>query len=427
VSGSEIAFFSLGPDDLKDLKAENTRSSKRIIELKDKPRTLLATILISNNFINIGIVLLSDQILWRIFGNDVFASWAKSILITYPFLSISQDGLTRGINFAITVVGVTFLLVLFGEVMPKIYARFNNMTLAKFMSSPILFLRRLFWPVSRLLVGWSGLIERRLGGGSYASSYDHRSEIQQAIDLTVTPDIDSTTEVDILKSIIKFSEVTTKQIIRSRVDVIAADTEMNYSKLLELIRQSGYSRIPVYEDDFDHIKGILYAKDLISHLQEKNDFQWQQLIRSDVLYVPETKRINELLKEFQEKRLHMAIVVDEFGGSSGIVTLEDVMEEVIGEIKDEFDQEEELDYLQLDESNFIFEGKTQLNDVCRIIGVDTRTFDHLKGESDTIAGLMLEVLGKIPRMNQELKLKKFVLKALSVTTRRVEKVKITLL
>ena len=426
ISGSEIAFFSLTHNELQNLKTEDKVSSKRIVYLRTIPRSLLATILISNNFINIGIVVLSDFLILKTFGQATFNGWAHQLLIQFDWLPITQDFLTHAINLTITVMGVTFLLVLFGEVTPKIYARLNNLQLARTMSGPLLVMSRILKPASNTMVRWTNKIEKRVNARSLTASDDHKSEIDQAIDLAVSSDIGSEEEIDILKSIIKFNEVTATQIMRPRVDVIAVSITISYDELLTAIRNSGYSRIPVYDDDFDHVKGILYAKDLIAHLDKAGDFKWQDLIRTDLLYVPETKRINELLKDFQERRMHMAIVVDEFGGSSGIVTLEDVMEEVIGEIKDEFDQEREFDFVKIDKHNFIFEGKTLLNDVCRIVGIDTRTFDAAKGESDTLAGLMLEIVGNIPGKGEEVELGNYTLKAQKVSDRRIEKVKLTI-
>jgi len=331
------------------------------------------------------------------------------------------------IGFLITVVGVTFLLVLFGEVAPKIYAKLNNIFLARLMSRPLFFLMRVFRPFSRLLVSFSQGIERRLearhpGGGVQAS----RADFDEAIELTVSHEQDAAQEVDILKSIVKFGDVSVKQIMRSRVDVVAVDFRIGFHELLQIVRESGYSRIPVYDDDFDNVTGILYVKDLIGHLNDEEGFEWQELIRTNVLYVPEAKKISDLLKDFQREHLHMAIVVDEYGGSAGIVTLEDIMEEVIGEIKDEFDDESELIFRRIDEYNYVFEGKTLLNDACRVMGLDTSTFDEVKGDSDSLAGLILELYGSIPPKDTEIKYNHFTFRVVSVSKRRIEQVKITL-
>jgi len=433
VSSSEVAFFSLTPNDLARLEIDETTASKRILQLKAKPRKLLATILISNNFINIAIVILSDYAIRNAIPEETFTNWANGVINFlnlgslsngwFSFLS-SVSGWAKFFNLSITIVAVTFLLVLFGEVAPKIYAKLNNIRLAKMMSSPLSVLGRFFSPLSSLLVTGTNAVERRLA----ASTNDKasRKEIDEAIELTVSPDIHSKEDIGILKGIVKFGDVIVKQIQRSRVDVIALDFKTNYAELLKVVKESGFSRIPIFDEDFDHVTGILYVKDLLGHLDEDENFEWQKLIRTDVLYVPESKKISDLLKEIQQKRMHMAVVVDEFGGSAGIVTLEDIMEEVIGEIKDESDDKEEVEYVKIDNWNYLFEGKTLLNDVCRIIDVDTSTFDELKGDADTVAGLMLELLGIIPKVETELEHKSYKFKIIAVNKRRIEQIQITL-
>ena len=423
ISGSEVAYFSLSPNDVSKLREARAASAERVLSLKAHPKKLLAIILISNNFINIGIVVLSDFIIWNLMGEEVFNSWATS-LREWPLLNrMSIMQLSRSLNFLLTVVGVTSLLVLFGEVAPKIYARFNNIALARNMSGVLTFLNSLLSPFSNILVRWGRFMEEKLPAGSNITS-DHKDEIEEAIKLTISGATHAKRDINMLKSIINLDEQSVKQIMTSRLDVVALDIESNKKEIREVISASGFSRIPVYEEDFDHIVGILYVKDLIGRLDEENT-EWQSLIRRDVLYVPETRRINELLKEFQQKRLHIAIVVDEYGGSSGLVTLENIMEEVIGEIKDEFD-ETELDYEKIDDFTFLFEGKMLLNDVCRVIDRDIDTFDKYKGEADSIAGLMLEVFGQIPKKKDEIMIGKYRLTVENVNERRIEKVKLTI-
>lgn len=426
ISGSEVAFFSLGYSDVKKLEDSNTVADRAIISLKEKPRKLLATILISNNFINIAIVILSDFVLRSAFPDETFDQWATALLGLFTVPSAEQTEFWgRLLSFLITIAGVTFLLVLFGEVAPKVYARINNLQLARLMSRPLDIMMRLFHPVSNILVKSTNIMERRLAGAGNGSS-PSRAEIDEAIELTVSQEKGAGRDIDILKSIVKFGDVTVKQIMRSRVDVVAVDFRMDYKELLEIIKEAGYSRIPVYENDFDNVTGILYVKDLLGHLDEPADFEWQELIRPDVYYVPEAKKINDLLKEFQVERLHMAIVVDEYGGSSGIVTLEDIMEEVIGEIKDEFDDEIEVVYKKIDDFNYLFEGKTLLNDVCRIIGIDTNTFDEVKGEADSLAGLILEIKGFMPKTDAEITQGLYRFKVVTVSKRRIEQILLTL-
>ncbi len=426
ISGSEVAFFSLTANDFEKLDKNKTTVNQRILLLKDKPRRLLATILVANNFINIAIVILSDFLLRQLLPEALLGSWSQSIL---DFLHIgfyfSIEQATRILTFLITIVGVTFLLVLFGEVAPKIYANINNLRMAQFMATPLNLLMRLFSPLTGILVGWTNLIERRLEKRTNEGPGTSREDIDEAIELTVSREKGGRQEVDILKRIVQFGDVTVKQIMRSRVDVVAVDFRISFQELLRTIRQSEYSRIPVYDTDFDNVTGILYAKDLLGHMHDPK-FEWQQLIRTNMLYVPESKRINDLLKAFQTQRLHMAIVVDEYGGSQGIVTLEDILEEVIGDIKDEFDNEPEVVYKKIDDYTYLFEGKTLINDVCRITGLDTKIFDAVRGDADSIAGLLLEVMGQIPRPETELNFNQFKFKVISVSKRRIEQVQITL-
>ena len=419
ISGSEVAYFSLSPDDIQSLKDEGDSASKRVLQLKRFPRRLLATVLIANNFINIAIVVLSDYLVNQFLGEKGFAGFSQWLTEHISFIAYSASDYARLLNFLVTVVGVTFLLVLFGEVAPKIYAKFNNLSFARRISASLTTLNTLFYPLSGLLVGWSKRLERSLDMSG--NSQDHKDQIEEAIELTVIGDQHADQEVNILKSILKFNEVSVKQIMRNRVDLIAENVTSNLEEVLNTIQSSGYSRIPVYEDSIDHIIGVLYAKDFIGH---DETLDWLKLVRKDVHYVPESKRINELLKEFQQKRLHMAIVVDEYGGVSGLVTLEDVMEEVIGEITDEFDEGDDIEFVKIDEKTFIFEGKSLINDVCRIMGVDTDVFDEKKGDADSVAGLMLELIGHIPRQFREIKIDHFTLRAERVNKRRIEKVKI---
>lgn len=424
ISGSEVAFYSLGPKDFKVIKEEVSNSGNRILKLKEKPRTLLATILICNNFINIAIVIVSDYVVRQLIGPEQLKKIGTYLFDYISFGAFSVNQLANIFNFTVTVIGVTFILVLFGEIAPKIYANLNNLKFARFMSGPLTVLNKLFGPFSRILVKWSNNLEEKIMAGNNLSSATMKEDIDKAIELTVNADGSNTTgqEADILKSIVKFGDVSAKQIMKSRVDVIALDITLGFTEVLKTIKEHGFSRIPVYSEDFDNIKGILYVKDLIGYTAEDNDFDWQGLVREDVLYVPESKKIDDLLREFQLKRLHIAIIVDEYGGSAGLVTLEDIMEEVVGDIKDEFDEGEDVDYIKLGENNFIFDGKTLLNDVCRIIGVNTEYFDMIKGESDSLAGMVLEVAGVIPKIEHEIKYRNVVLKIISVTKRRIEKI-----
>ena len=427
ISGSEVAFFSLTPQELEDLKNEKTKQNQRILYLRSIPRRLLATILITNNFVNIAIVILSDYIVHNVVSEAIFLGWGEQ-LHRLPLLDqIASPAIARGVSFLLTVFSVTFLLVLFGEVAPKIYAKLNNIRLSRWMAGPLKFMVWLFTPLSSLMVKWAVGLERRLrAGGSGAMTQAAKDDIDKAIDLAVSQDADSKIEADILKGIIKFNDVSVKQVMRARVDVEAVDREMGFKELLKIVRSSGYSRIPVYEASFDNIVGILYVKDLIGHAGSDNRFHWQELIRDQVLYVPESKKINELLKAFQEQRVHMAIVVDEYGGSAGLVTLEDVMEEVIGEIKDEFDEEREGDIKKIGPRTFIFDGKVLINEGCRALGIDTNMLESVRGDADSIAGLLLEKSGGMPIKGQEFSIEGIKFIVLSVSQTRIEKIRVSL-
>jgi putative hemolysin len=432
VSGSEVAFFSMSPADLENIKSEENKTNTTILSLLEHHRKLLATILISNNFINIGIVILSDYILQQLIGESALISMGRFICDINPWyegstiedLNRSALSIGRFINFLITIVGVTFILVLFGEVAPKIYANLNNIKFCKLMASPMKMLTIVLNPFSKLLVSWSSRLESNYISRKSGIDDTSKEDLDKAIRLTVYSDDE---EADILRGIIKFGNVSAKQIMRSRVDVIAVEVSESYHEVLKVIKESGYSRIPVYREVFDVLVGILYVKDLLQYSQEDDGFEWQFLIRESILYVPESKKIDDLLKEFQQKKMHMGIVVDEFGGSAGIITLEDIMEEVIGEIKGEFDTDEEVDFIKISANNYIFDGKTLLSDVARIIGVDKSTFDNHMQEADSLAGLVLVRLGKIPKKDREISIGQFRLKIVSVTKRRIEKIHLTIL
>ncbi len=401
ISGSEIAFFSLSPVHLKQLHSDRNSKSELIIVLLERPKRLLATILIANNFVNIAIVVISTFIVSNLFN-----------LAAYPLLS-----------FLLQVVLVTSLLLIFGEIMPKIYASYNPMRFASFMAVSVKNLIKVFYPISTLLVRSSTFIDKTL---QKRSSQLSMSELSEAIELTSD---DETPEEDrkILKGIVKFGDMLVKEIMKARIDVTAVDVSTSYKTLLKLILGSGYSRIPAYNEGFDNIAGILYVKDLLPHLDKQNDFEWSKLLRT-AFFVPENKKIIDLLKEFQEKKIHMAIVVDEYGGTSGIVTLEDIIEEIVGEISDEFDtKEDEISFTKIDDKNYIFEGKTLLNDFCKILEIDDRIFDDIKGDSETIAGLILELEGRIPVANNSTIILNFEFKIKKVSKRRIEEILVKIL
>jgi len=423
ISGSEVAFFSLNRNQLLELEEEESNSGLRILALREKPRRLLATLLITNSLVNIGIVILSNYLFQQLLPPAVFYSWGDAVN-TWPVPGwFTPDQWAGFFSFMITIVGITFLLVLFGEVLPKIYANLHNVAFARLMSGPVNVLMTVLAPVNKTMVRWGAKLEKKLGTESVLGA--NKLDIDKAIDLAVAKDKDSEIEAGILKSIVSFNDVAVKQIMRSRMDIVALDTVMTQQEMLDIVREAGYSRLPVYEEQLDNIKGMLYVKDLIGYIDDlEPQHPWPELVRKEVLYVPEARKINELLKDFQREHLHMAIVVDEYGGTSGLVTMEDVIEEVIGDIKDEFDEDQELEYRRLSDTEFIFEGKTMMIDVCRIIGVDKSSFDRVDGDADSLAGLILDLYGKMPVVGQKIAYPPFSFTVLSVSPKRIERIKV---
>lgn len=398
VSGSEIAFFSFKSDHLRDFKTSKSKQERNIYKLLSQPRYLLATILIANNFFNIGIIIVSFYLL-------------NSML--------DFSGVTPAVEVMINSVLVTFLIVLFGEVIPKVYATQKARNLAGFMSKPLLLTKDLLQPFSRLLIKTTSLVEEKIKAkGDEGLNAD---EVDLAIDLT-TKGKANQEEIQMLKSIVRFGDIAVKDVMTSRPDIHAVSEEMDFNSLMYEIRKSGFSRIPVYEEDLDHITGILYAKDLLAYIDNEEEFKWQALIR-DGFYVPENKKIDDLLEDFQSNRMHIALVVDEYGGTAGLITLEDVLEEIIGEIKDEFDDiEEEIDYKQITANKYIFEGKVSLFDMCKIIGADFTEFEEVKGESDSLGGLVLELSSKIPDRHQKIEYGNYIFTVVDVDQKRIKKI-----
>ena len=356
--------------------------------------------MIANNFVNVGIVILSAFVSGELFDFSKFPVW----------------------GFLIEVIVIAVILLLFGEIMPKIYATQKPVNFAFRMARPLYGLTKVFYPLSSILVRTTNIIDNRIAKKGQGISM---SDLSDAIDITVDDDAPEE-ETKILKGIVKFTDIEVKEIMKSRVDVTAIDKEISFTELMKIVIESGYSRIPVFEETFDNIKGILYVKDLLPHLNKKDNFDWFGLLRA-AFFIPENKKINDLLHEFQEKKIHLAIVVDEYGGTSGIITLEDIIEEIVGEITDEFDSPgEEIDYSKLDDNNYIFEGKTSINDFCKIIGIDDNFFDEIKGDSDSLAGIILELQGEIPKKDTSIIYQNFDFKVLTVDKRRIKKIKITI-
>ncbi len=401
VSAAESAFFSLSPNDMEELRTSDSKVDQKILQIIEAPKRLLATLLISVNFINISIVILNASF---IFGAEGLFDFPGS-----PTL-----------GFVIQVIAVTFLILLIGEVTPKIYATQNPLNTSRKLIYFVLVLQQLFYPISSFLIFTTSLLDKLIKPKSHNISVD---ELSQALDLTSDEDIPEE-DHKILQGIVKFGNTDVKQIMQSRTHVTAFENKIGYTKLLADLTAFGFSRVPIYKESLDNIVGVLYAKDLLQYVDEGDSFNWQSILRPP-FFVPENKKIDDLLREFQYKKIHLAVVVDEYGGTSGIVTLEDVIEEIVGEINDEFD-DDDLVYSKLDTNNFVFEGKAPLNDVARILEIDGVDFEDAKGEADTLAGLIIEVEGRIPTKNEKIVFKKLVFTIESADNRKIKRVKITI-
>jgi putative hemolysin len=400
MAGSEIAFFSLTFKDINVLKTKKQPAYRRIVSLLDQPKTLLASMLISNSFINIGIILIS---------NILIDSWIAGLQLTFWPVFLLKVGT------------VTFLLLLFGEVLPKVWATHHKIWFAATASLVIEIFGSIFYRFSKRMVRLSDRVERRFS--SESSSTMDSSNLDYAIDLL--PEHEATSEEkSILKGIRKFGDTTVKQVMRTRLDVCGIDHSYPFRDVIKKIEELHYSRLPVYRHNLDEVVGMLHTKDILPFINEPAEFDWHTLMRQPY-FVHEQKLIEDLLQEFRNRRIHFAVVVDEFGGTSGIVTLEDVMEEIIGEIKDEFD-EEESNNKKLDDHNYIFEGKTMINDACKAMKLPADTFDALRGDSDSLAGLVLEIAGEFPQVNEEVASGDYIFVPLEIHKNRLDKIKITI-
>lgn len=396
-SGSEIAFFSLSPSDLNSMDPEKNSKDRNIEFLRKDSERTLATILVTNNFVNVTIIMLCNFIFGSIidFGN---AYWFQFLCIT---------------------VLLTFLLLLFGEIMPKVFARQNSLSFCRSVVGGILFARKLFWPIETILLRSSVVAEHILRKDNHVLSVD---ELGQALDLTDKNEIKD--EQSMLRGIIRFGDESVKEIMTSRKDVVDIDIKTPFSKVVKCIVENNYSRIPVYQDNSDNIRGVLYIKDLLLHIGKPDTFRWQSLIRPPY-FVPETKKVDDMLREFQDNRVHIAIVVDEFGGTSGIVTLEDVLEEIVGEIHDEYDDDDKT-YRRINSNTYVFDGKTLLSDFSRILNIPDDEFSDIEGEADTLAGLMLEMKGDFPSVHETFEYDKFLFEILEISERRIASVKVVI-
>ncbi len=399
MSGAEVAFFSLTYKDINSLKVKQQEGYKRIVELLEHPKILLGTLLIANSFVNIAIIIISNLLIDNFFPTGQTLEW---------------------IEFLIKVVSVTFLLVMFGEVMPKVLATQNNIRFAKDVGPVVELIYYLFKNMSSWLVKYSDIIEKKLSRRTNGSITNE--ELYHAIDITDTGTNEK--EKTILKGILKFGNTSVKQIMKTRLDVHGIDYDIAFNHLIEKVGELHYSRLPVYKEDLDEVVGMIHTKDLVPYLQQNESFDWHKIMRQPY-FVHEQKMIEDLLKEFQSKRIHFAVVVDEFGGTSGIVTMEDILEEVIGEITDEFD-EDDAEYKKLDDYNYLFEGRTMINDVCKFMQLPTDTFDRVKGESDSLAGLVLEIAGEIPKVLSVITCGDFDFTIIEMERNRINKIKITI-
>lgn len=397
-SGSEIAFFSLLPSEISEVSSGKTEIDRKIKLLLDDSERTLATILITNNFVNVTIIMLCNYIFASIIDFGPKAYWLQFLCIT---------------------VLLTFLLLLFGEIMPKVYSRQNPLRFCRRAVRGIMFFRKLFWPVENILLRSGMLAEKVVQKENHVLSVN---ELEQALELTDTEDIKD--EQSMLQGIIRFGDETAKEIMTVRQDIVNINIESNFSDVLKCIVDNNYSRIPVYQDTSDNIKGILYIKDLLPHLSKHSTFRWQSLIRPPY-FVPETKKIDALLREFQKNKMHIAIVVDEFGGTSGLVTLEDILEEIVGEINDEFDDEGNT-YSKINYNTYIFEGKTLLTDFYKIIDADEDVFSDVEGEADTLAGMLLEIKGDFLSIHEKIEYKNYLFEIVGIEGRRISKVKVVI-
>jgi putative hemolysin len=401
VSGAEVAFFSLKYKDLNMLKTKNDDSARRVVNLLEEPKVLMGSLLSANTFFNLGIILISN------FLFDEFFKLQHQLL---------------AVEFTVKAIAIIALILLFCEILPKVWASQNNLFFALMASWTIdSIIMPIFRSTGQWLAGYSDSIEKRLS--KYQTSSIRADELDYAIDL-MSEDEATIEEKKILKGIQKFSNITVKQVMRSRLDVSGIEYSASFADVIKKIEELHYSRVPVYKQTLDEVAGILHTKDLLQHIDEPAGFNWHQFMRTP-FFVPEQKLIDDLLKEFQQKKIHFAVVVDEFGGTSGIVTMEDILEEIIGEIKDEFDEEDTVSK-KIDDFNYIFEGKTMINDVCKVMNLPLDTFDRVRGESESLAGLVLEIAERLPKVNDVVESGDFSFTVQELSRNRIEKVKVTI-
>ena len=394
-SGSEIAFFSLSPVDLNELDDEKNPRDRKILALRKNSERTLAMILITNNLVNVTIIMLCN----------------------YFFAQVFDFGTAYWLEFVVITILLTFLLLLFGEIMPKVYAGQHALAFCRMSAPGILWLSKLFRPMANVLIRSGVLAEKVVQKENHVLSVD---DLEQALELTDEEDLKE--EKNMLEGIVRFGDETAKEVMTSRQDIVDLDFRTSFPDVLQCIVENNYSRIPVYQDSIDNIRGILYIKDLLPHLSKPATFRWQSLIRPPY-FVPETKKIDDLLREFQENKVHIAIVVDEYGGTSGLITLEDILEEIVGEINDEYD-EEEKNYVRINANTYVFEGKTLLSDFFKILDLDDETFEEVEGDADSLAGLLLEIKGDFPELHERIDYNNFTFEVTELDGHRISKIKV---
>ena len=396
-SGSEIAFFSLTPNDINELEESNTEKDQRILELREDSERTLATILITNNVINVTIIMLCN----------------------YFFMHVVDFGSAVWLQFVVITVLLTFLLLLFGEIMPKVYCGQHALKMCRLFCDSIFFLRKLFRPLANILLRSGALAGKVVQTENHVLSVD---DLEQALELTDEEDLKE--EKNMLEGIVRFGDETAKEVMTSRQDIVDRDFKSKFHEVIKCVVDNNYSRIPVYQDSIDNIRGILYIKDLLPHLSKPDTFRWQSLSRPPY-FVPETKKIDDLLREFQENKVHIAIVVDEFGGTSGLITMEDILEEIVGEINDEYD-EEEKPYVRINANTYVFEGKTLLSDFFKILDLDDETFEEVEGDADSLAGLLLEIKGDFPELHERIDFQNYTFEVTELDEHRISKIKVVI-
>ena len=396
VSGSEVAFFSLTHEQIDDCDGSTKKVDHRISALIERPRKLLATILILNNLINIFIVTISTYATWEV-----------------------VEGEAKGSTIAVLTATITVLIIFFGEILPKVFATQNNLIFARRTVGFIDFFNKLLTPLSWLLLHTGRGLESKIQKRGYSISV---VEINQALKIASDDQV-SEDQKDILKGVVNFGTLTVKQVMKARLEITASDIETNFHELMNQINKTGYSRIPVFDETLDKIEGVLYTKDLLPYIEREDDFDWRGLLRSP-FFIPESKKIDDLLKDFQEKRVHIALVVDEYGGTEGLITMEDVIEEIVGEINDEFDDADDDQYTKIDSQTYIFEGRTSLTDFCKITGMDAQDFENIKGESESLGGLILEINTKLPHAGEKIGFDKYEFTIVAVDQKRIKRVRV---